>query len=493
MAGGRKQVAARASNEGGPAKPGVKGKNFNRAEEEQLCRSVLFVSQDRIVGNQQRASVFWERITEHYEDHRPDAPRPQRSLETKWGLIKHDVSSFCGVYSQVLRLNKSGTSVADTLQHSRELYRQKSAKKQEFAFEHCWIILKDHPKWADGWSSPRGSTSMRSPAACGSSPNQPAGGSRSQPEAQRSPAAAAHSEGDAGGSQRAANSRPGGSKSAREESRSQSAREGAMYAQAEATRTMAAAQMRKAELLEEQNMLLLMTMPDDRITTHEAREYLRLRRQDELKKLRRKLAEEEDRERMATGLEFDAAGGSSASKRRRQGSGLGDFAEGEGSQRRNADVAESEEAQGLPTAAVGEGYGDGGQRGSTSLPEDEDCEDGFEGSQTQGGSLGGAGHRGLQAEHWSAAGENSTEQGHCDNSEPAGMWTQTGLGDRSVRGGIRNLLACTAAGLTWIVWIHVSPQKATQWMADSNREGVSIGVERIVVGINAFAQTVMSM
>jgi hypothetical protein len=266
-----------------------------------------------------------------------------------------------------------------------------------------------------------------------------------------------------------------------------------MYAQAEATRTMAAAQMRKAELLEEQNKLLLMTMPDDRITTHEAREYLRLRRQDELKKLRRKLAEEEDRERMATGLEFDAAGGSSASKRRRQGSGLGDFAEGEGSQRRNADVAESEEAQGLPTAAVGEGYGDGGQRGSTSLPEDEDCEDGFEGSQTQGGSLGGAGHRGLQAEHWSAAGENSTEQGHCDNSEPAGMWTQTGLGDRSVRGGIRNLLACTAAGLTWIVWIHVSPQKATQWMADSNREGVSIGVERIVVGINAFAQTVMSM
>ena len=158
MAGGRKQAGARAANEGGPAKPGVKGKNFNRAEEEQLCRSILFVSQDRIVGNQQRAGVFWERITEHYEDHRPDAPRPQRSLETKWGLIKHDVSSFCGVYSQVLRLNKFGTSVADTLRHSRELYRQKSAKKAEFAFEHCWVILKDHPRWADGWSSSRGSS-----------------------------------------------------------------------------------------------------------------------------------------------------------------------------------------------------------------------------------------------------------------------------------------------------------------------------------------------
>lgn len=34
---------------------------------------------------------------------------------------------------------------------------------------------------------------------------------------------------------------------------------------------MAAAQMKKAALLEDQNMLLLMTMPDDRITTSKAR------------------------------------------------------------------------------------------------------------------------------------------------------------------------------------------------------------------------------
>jgi hypothetical protein len=31
MVGGRKQVPARVPNEGGPAKPNVKGKNFNRA------------------------------------------------------------------------------------------------------------------------------------------------------------------------------------------------------------------------------------------------------------------------------------------------------------------------------------------------------------------------------------------------------------------------------------------------------------------------------
>ena len=302
-------------NEGGPAKPSVKGKNFNRVEEEQLYRSVLYVSQDRIVGNQQKAGVFWERILEHYDEHRPDAPRPQHSLETKWGLIKHDVSSFCGVYSQVLRLNKSGTSVADTLRRSWELYQQKSAKKQEFAFEHCWILFKDHPKWADGWSAPNAtSTNMCLPAQSAIPPANHGDGTRSL-------GGYGQSEGDGHGSQHAANSRPGGSKAAREELRSASAREVAIFAQADATRTMAAAQMKKAALLEDQNMLLLMTMPEDKITTAEAREYLRLRRGDELKKLRRKLAAEEDRERTDAASVDEEGGRSSATKRRRQRQG----------------------------------------------------------------------------------------------------------------------------------------------------------------------------
>ena len=478
MAGGRKQAGVRAANEGGPAKPGVKGKNFNRAEEEQLCRSVLFVSQDRIVGNQQRAGVFWERITEHYDDHRPDAPRPQRSLETKWGLIKHDVSSFCGVYAQVLRLNKSGTSTADTLRHSRELYRQKSAKKQEFAFEHCWTILKDHPKWADGWTSPRGSSSMRSPAACSSSPNEAPEGNRSQPDAQRSPAASAHSGGDGWGSQRGANLRPGGSKAAREESRSASAREGAIYTQAAATRTMAATQMKKAELLEDQNLLLLMTMPDEKITTHEAREYLRLRRGDELRKLRRKLAEEEDRERREESSMADVEGGRSlASKRRKQGEERSDFEEGSGSLRRPGGFEASAEVQGARRAVSREGDGD--QRGSGSQVEEDKGDDGFCISQTRlyrdagrsgvEGVRGGANHRDLQADDFGTPGEKSNSGVHCDTEQAAGMWAQTESGDQNVLGVLpdQNVLGVHSdepASLhrSWLDMDRVDPCQPTQ-------------------------------
>ena len=77
MVGGmRRKPAPRVAQEGGPVRPGVKGKVYLREEEEQLCRSVMHVSQDRIVSNQQRARVFWERISEHYDDNRPVGLRP---------------------------------------------------------------------------------------------------------------------------------------------------------------------------------------------------------------------------------------------------------------------------------------------------------------------------------------------------------------------------------------------------------------------------------
>jgi hypothetical protein len=162
--GGRRRPTARPAQEGGPATPGLKGKNFVREEEEQLCYSVLHVSQDRIVGNQQKGGVFWSRISQHYDEHRPAGFRPSRSLESKWGLIKHDVSRFVGIYAQVLKLNKSGSSLADTLNRANELYKVKHAKGCDFTFHHCWVILKDHPKWAEGWTQVKPPTGKRKAA-----------------------------------------------------------------------------------------------------------------------------------------------------------------------------------------------------------------------------------------------------------------------------------------------------------------------------------------
>jgi hypothetical protein len=70
--------------------------------------------------------------------------------------------------------------------------------------------------------------------------------------------------------------------------------EGAMYAQAAATNRIATATMRKAALLEDHNMLLLMTTPASQVTTPEARRYLMLCQTEELKKLEKRLAADEE-------------------------------------------------------------------------------------------------------------------------------------------------------------------------------------------------------
>jgi hypothetical protein len=74
--------------------------------------------------------------------------------------------------------------------------------------------------------------------------------------------------------------RPGGVKAAKDDVRQGKIHEGLMLAHAEATRSMAAAHMRKAAILEDQNLLMLMSIPD---ADEDAKEYLRLRRQMELK------------------------------------------------------------------------------------------------------------------------------------------------------------------------------------------------------------------
>ena len=72
-------------------------------------------------------------------------------------------------------------------------------------------------------------------------------------------------------------------------------KEGAGYAQAAAQQIMAEAYTRKVAQMEEQNFIMLMTLPS-RIDSPEAQEYLRLRQSEELKKLRRRLAEDQRRE-----------------------------------------------------------------------------------------------------------------------------------------------------------------------------------------------------
>jgi hypothetical protein len=87
----------------------------------------------------------------HYNNLRLDGYVEQspRSLETKWGIIKHNVFKFVGVYGNVISLNELGSSIEDIVHKTLELYKLKYSKNLELCFIHCWVLLKDVPRWSD--------------------------------------------------------------------------------------------------------------------------------------------------------------------------------------------------------------------------------------------------------------------------------------------------------------------------------------------------------
>jgi hypothetical protein len=90
-------------------------------------------------------------VQQHYNNNQPSdcAERPSRSLDTKWGTIKHDVVKFIAVYKHVYATRESGTSLDEILQNALELYKSKDPKQHCFVYLYCWPFLKECPCWME--------------------------------------------------------------------------------------------------------------------------------------------------------------------------------------------------------------------------------------------------------------------------------------------------------------------------------------------------------
>lgn len=77
---------------------------FVTNEEKQLCRSLFHMSQRSSYKKLERKTYsFLEPIAHHYNTNWLSCgEHPIKSLEMKWGFIKHNVSKFCGNYHGVL-------------------------------------------------------------------------------------------------------------------------------------------------------------------------------------------------------------------------------------------------------------------------------------------------------------------------------------------------------------------------------------------------------
>jgi hypothetical protein len=191
-----------------------------------------------------------------------------------------------GCYEQIKALDESGRTDDDIILDALQLFEQKVGRP--FAHKHCWLLLRDHPRFAAIFRSV--GSKCKAPSTHGSDlpvDRREANSPELQPREGVDGNVNLH--------------RPQGGKSAKGEHKEMREKEAALRANARATAEFAQATLKKAEQIAQQNAFSLFTLEDSLITCKVARRWLLLRREQELKRLEKEMAAEEDSPSMVAG------------------------------------------------------------------------------------------------------------------------------------------------------------------------------------------------
>ncbi|XP_065625029.1 glutathione S-transferase T3 isoform X2 [Quercus suber] len=124
-----------------------RGGNFSVEEDKLLVSAWLNISVDFEHGNEQSKGTFYTKIAKYFRDHKTDSTRSVVSLKSRWGVINRETYKFCEVFAKVEAKNQSGTSMIEQMKiDAKNLFKE--TYKYNFQFEHCWLLLKNLPKWA---------------------------------------------------------------------------------------------------------------------------------------------------------------------------------------------------------------------------------------------------------------------------------------------------------------------------------------------------------
>lgn len=196
------------------------------------------------------------------------------------------MAKFTGCYLSVKDLDESGKIEDDIVLDAMNLYKQKCGKA--FVLKHCWLLLKSYPRFATIFMGKRkaGGFELPSPNAlpmdCRDllSPNGEAISTESPP----------------------AQIWLQGAKSSKADHLHSKGKEQALRANAKATIDFVVATLKKAKQIAQQNTFSLFTLEDKLITCDLARQWLHLRRTQELAKLKAEVAAEQAAEVAASNV-----------------------------------------------------------------------------------------------------------------------------------------------------------------------------------------------
>lgn len=127
-----------------PAAPVPKRLKWEETETLLLVHSWITISQDPIVGDNQRDNTFWERI--HREFHKDGTfRRTIKAMKNKWGYVNRDCQRYNGCLYIIICKNGSGETEEDRRRDAFLLYKERH--KTYFTYQTCWGILSKLPKW----------------------------------------------------------------------------------------------------------------------------------------------------------------------------------------------------------------------------------------------------------------------------------------------------------------------------------------------------------
>ncbi|XP_028062904.1 glutathione S-transferase T2-like [Camellia sinensis] len=106
----------------------------------------VFAQECAVHGNEQKRSTYWKRVWDFFHKHKKfESNRNENSLINQWSAIQLPMNKLCGCYTQIESLHQSGINEDDKICKAKIMYKE--LKKSTFQFEHCWIMLRDQPKW----------------------------------------------------------------------------------------------------------------------------------------------------------------------------------------------------------------------------------------------------------------------------------------------------------------------------------------------------------
>ena len=124
-----------------------KRRKWSPKEDKILIGAWLNTSKDHVVGNEQKAGVFWKRIVDYYNASPHlvgTVPRELGQCKQRWARINEQVCKFVGCYNAVLREQKNGQNDDDVMKAALDYYF--NAYFVKFSLKHAWRELRHDQK-----------------------------------------------------------------------------------------------------------------------------------------------------------------------------------------------------------------------------------------------------------------------------------------------------------------------------------------------------------